>query len=105
MDRRADRKYNTMKTDRYTYRRDSDTVSPQEIDSALKACRNSDERLAAVKNISPTSRAKTDFLSRIQRTASRKSADFLEDKNTKPQKLRLFYSGENNVYRESQRIF
>lgn len=42
-------KYNTMKTDRYTYRRDSDTVSPQEIDSALKACRNSDERLAAVK--------------------------------------------------------
>lgn len=45
-------KYNTMKTDRYTYRRDSDTVSPQEIDSALKACRNSDECLAAVKKIS-----------------------------------------------------
>lgn len=69
-------KYNTMKTDRYTYRRDSDTVSPQEIDSALKACRNSDERLAAVKKYLADKSGKNRFLSRMQRTASRKSADF-----------------------------
>ncbi len=42
-------KYETMNTDRYTYGKDSDTVSPQEIDSALKACKGADERLAAVR--------------------------------------------------------